>query len=182
MPNIITPVGTGSTKFFGANWLNFTLYFPQVRIYSGGFPVASIAVQYPRGVLSTSHYTQNFYITQANGIENMNSLMYYYYDRPNNQLIAATDRDTRKFARSDIHYTDFVEVDRLEINDLNGEPKGFIKSSSTYPNYKNGSSTSPLYGGKVNAIPTGQVDPNTYFYKGFGESDCIKYLISLGIL
>jgi len=179
--NIITPEGTGTTKFFGANWLNFTLYFPQVRTYFGGPPQGFTPdFIYGRGILSTSHYNQDFYINQADGSQNPETLI--YYTNPNTQLIAATDVDTKRFARSDIHYTDFIEVSPLDINKFNTQPKGFILPT-TLPNYRNGfSNPTPYQGGRINAVPTNPKDSNTYFYKGFAESDCIKFLISLGLL
>ena len=40
----------------------------------------------------------------------------------------------------------------------------------------------PYNGGKENGNPENGVDDDYYFYKGFGDSDCIKFLISLGLV
>ena len=105
-------------------------------------------------------------------------------------------------ARSDLNWTDFIEVsetDVLKISEM-GE-KGFITSSDgktinppsglyeLQGTFRNGSYTPPdwsapcpINGGKVEGVPTNEADTKTYFYKGFDSANCIDFLIELGVI
>lgn len=115
-------IDTTNRQYFGGNWLNLTLYFPQVSIFNSETPVSWFqTTTYPRGILSTSHYTQDFYLLQDNnktGTYDKNQLVlnnkafdYYFPNKnTNNQLIGDTQFNTFGFARSDLHPTDFIIV------------------------------------------------------------------------
>jgi len=123
---------------------------------------------------------------------------YYVYD--NTQEIAGGDFNTKNFARSDLHWTDIIEVPLADIQIMKGtNKKGFKDNDTTLPKaltinkYRNGinvptnptfnwGTPCPLNGGKDGGIPTNSADPRTYFYKGLGDADCIEYLYLLGIV
>ena len=50
--------------------------------------------------------------------------------------------------------------------------------------YRNGASDVPNIGGsgKVNGNPASAVDHDIYFYKGLNDSDCIRFVVDLGLL
>ena len=119
---------------------------------------------------------------------------YYVYD--NTQEIAGGDFNTKNFARSDLHWTDIIEVPLADIQTMKSViPKGFTSSAvvGLKGKYRNGiyiptnptfnwGTPCPLNGGKDGGIPTNSADPKTYFYKGLGDADCIEYLYLLGIV
>mgnify|MGYP005849198429 CR=1 FL=1 len=156
---------------FVANWMNFSIYFPQIAnlvTYVGNV----------RNMRSNSHISQNFKNDSSN---------YYYQD--NTQEIVGGYFNTKWLARSDLNWTDFIEVpenDIRKIIDSLGDKKGFTLSElpplSLDGNYKNGQDPCPENGGKVNANPAGPIDTETYFFRGFDTSDCLQYLIDLGIV
>lgn len=158
----------GNTQLFGGNWLNFSLYLPQF-----GYTLKEDSDV--RFVHVNTNMTQMFKDD--------------YYLEDNTQEIAAGDTNTKWFARSDLHYTNFVNVPKQDItnileNDLN--TKGFINIELPYLtgiDYKNGSNTDcPENGGKLKGDPNNGVDPETYFYRGVGASDSLKFLRDLGII
>jgi hypothetical protein len=166
---------------FGAQWMNFSVYFPQVGFLAAGYS----------------------YIKDVRGTDNFHPSMKgqaaynEFFNKDNTQKIAAGDFNTKWFARSDLHWTDFIEVpkrDLLAINQVSS--KGFKDNNTDLPytltgKYRNGSyipsgawvtTACPYKGGKTNAVPTNGTDPRTYFYKGYKTSNCIEYLISLGLV
>lgn len=189
-------------EFFGGNWLNFSLYFPQVGVYESGNLVWGTnnysSGGYPYGLISSSHYTQEFYYVDNTGTTIGNAIThafrYSFNGRDKNkQKIAANDENTFGFARSDLHYTDFIVVPTSDIEKIRNyvDTKGFTNNDLddfgvmlTETNYKNGkNSNCPYLGGRKNLTgSTTNKDTNYYFYKGLGDSDCIKYLISLGLV
>lgn len=155
---------------FVANWMNFSIYFPQIAnlvTYLGNV----------REMRSNSHFSQNFKNDGTN---------HFYQD--NTQEIVAGDFNTKWLARSDLNWTDFIEVPendiRKIISDI-GTKKGFKLSELNVVldgNYKNGQDPCPINGGKIGANPAENADPETYFFRGFDSSDCLRYLIDLGII
>ena len=158
--------------FFGANWLNLCIHFPQVGYLDEDW-----------GEFGNMRSTTNF---SANPKRN-----HFYED--NEQLIAADDVNTKHFARSDLHHTDFIKINKstiLLIDEVN--KKGFtIEDDEITPtlenkirngDFRNGDYTCPYNGGKNDGKPNNSIDDNYYFYKGLNESDCIKYVISLGLV
>lgn len=158
-------------KVFGANWLNFSIYLPQ-------FGYFKTAYEEFRDVHSSTNFTINFQ-------EGTNTPLPY---GNNEQDIAAGEKNTRWFARSDLHYTDFITVPKEDlINIINtvNDMKGFRKSNlkiTLKGDYRNGQSPCPENGGKRLGIPSNPVDTDIYFYRGFGDSDCFRLLLSLGLV
>jgi hypothetical protein len=105
----------------------------------------------------------------------------YYFLNDNTQPIAAGQINTKWFARSDLHWTDFIKVPKEDILKINNySQKGFNNSGLT-GTYRNGTTLCPFNGGKLNGNPSATTDPKTYFYKGFGSADCIDFVVSLGL-
>lgn len=167
---------------FGANWMNMSIYLPQ-------FGYANKGYAYIRYVRCSDHFTYQFR-SGAGGSDNHGNS---YYLEDNAQPIAAGQFNTKWFARSDINWTDIVEVPLADITQLRNQPKGFAynpeSSNILTGNYRNGKyvptnwgSACPLNGGKLNGNPTAIEDPNMYFYKGFDTADCIQYLYELGLV
>jgi hypothetical protein len=171
--------------FFGGNWLNFSIYFPQL-MYMGSWTT------YTHGIISNTNFTfNNFHLPDDP----------YYYYRDNTQDIAANETNTKWFARSDINWTDFIEVPKSDIlKIMNITTKGFKYSEisgNTTTNisgttYRNGvnvpdgyTEACPYRGGYLNANSYdagGVVDPDTYFFKGLGDADCFEYLSLIGVV
>jgi len=169
---------TGVGGIFGSNWMNLSIYLPQLGYLVRGY-------SYPDRVRSADHFTKN------NNDDTNN--VYYYGD--NTQEIAAGQFNTKFFARSDLNWTDIIEVPKTDILAMaDYDKKGFNSLDVTEldgTEYRNGdytpsdwSAPCPINGGKVNG--TGNSgdpnDPKKYFYKGFDTADCIEYIISLGLV
>jgi hypothetical protein len=161
---------------FGANWLNLSVYLPQ----SGYVTKEFSKIEYIR--------TADNFSPQLKFMKTFNA----YYNEDNTQDIAAGETNTKWFARSDLNWTDIIEIPKTDIQLIkNIDKKGFKTSDPelsgitlTINNYKNGSrSTCPINGGKINGDPTNSTpDPETYFYKGIGNINCIDYLFELGLI
>jgi len=164
-------IWSDTSKFFGANWLNFGVHLVQ------------------NGNLISYNYKIGHLHVNSNTSQDLTSS---YYMNDNTQPIAAGVINTKWFARSDLHYTDFIitpKQDILEINQI--DAKGF-KATGTNGNqlpsytlkgkYRNGKTLCPYQGGRVNALPSKPADENTYFFKGFDSANCIEYITSLGIV
>jgi hypothetical protein len=181
---------------FGSNWMNLTIYFPQIGFLSQGFA-------YVNYVRSTDLF-QYQYASGSGGHDDHNNRFYY---QNNAQPIAAGQLNTAWMARSDQHWTDFIEVPTFDIKKMaNLTTKGFtnqdVASGLTSNKYRNGSYTPVGWSapcpfardgtasdgsnihqsGKINGDPTKGTDPKTYFYSGFDSSDCIEYLFELGLV
>jgi hypothetical protein len=165
-------------QFFAGNWLNFTTYLPQL----GNLTLGYSSTKYVR---TADKFTKQVPFDSDNHNNN-------YFLSDNTQPIAANQYNTKWFARSDLHWTDFVAVPKTDILTLAAiQLKGFATGiTSTFKGkYRNGIYTPPnwfapcpLNGGKLNGDPLQTPDPNTYFYKGFGSADCIDFIISLGLV
>lgn len=162
---------------FGANWMNLSIYLPQSGYLESGFA-------YVKDIRIADNFTYQKYEGGA-----------YYNDfflENNTQMIAAGDYNTKWFGRSDLHWTDIIEVPVPDIKYLKTiTNRGFKLSSGLSGNYRNGtynpditkwSSPCPFNGGKKYGIPENIEDTNTYFYKGMGSVDCIEYLYELGLI
>lgn len=174
------PINTdidSTIKGFGANWINLSVYLPQVGWMAAGY-------SHIRNVRLVDHYHK-----QKEDDLGYNS---YYVDQ-NSQEIAAGDFDTRYFPRNDVNWTDIIEVpvgDIIAMKMFNS--KGFKDNQllgTLEGQYRNGTyvptgwgAPCPYNGGKNNAIPTSGADPRTYFYKGLGDANCIDYLYELGLI
>lgn len=166
---------------FGANWLNLSIYLPQTGYMLDAKSNLSRVV------------TNDWYRQQNRDATSYNE--YYIYD--NDQPIVAGDLNTRWFPRSDMHWTDVIEVPVDDIVAMNEYVyKGFTSTQLTglVGQYRNGSYVKPEWsvttpcpynGGRLNgdsSLPVTSNDPKYYFYKGFDTADCIKFLFELGLV
>lgn len=170
----------GGYKGFGAQWMNLGIYLPQTTVVTDRYS----RIKYVRGL---SNFTKQIK-------ENKDLNPYYYFD--NRQEIVAGDYNTKSFARSDLQWTDIIEVPLADIQKMKeSDNKGFTKSelSLTGNTYRNGELTPinptvnwatpcPLSGGRINGDPTNAPDPETYFFKGMRNANCIDYLYEIGIV
>ncbi len=151
---------------FGANWMNLSIYFPQVGFQSEG-AWRSLRV----------YSADNF----ARQTEDNTDNSFFFFD--NTQKIAATEFNTKWFARSDLNWTDIIEVPKQDILAMNQvQVKGFTSSTLTglSDNYRN---KSKIPTGWAAACPiTAGIGSATYFYKGLNKADCIQFIISLGLV
>lgn len=170
---------TSGEKAFGTNWLNLSIHLPQFS------QLRTEWSQVDDLMISTNFRPQKKDDADYN--------RYYLVD--NQQDIAAGVVNTKWYARSDLHWTDFIEVPVNDIQIMDGyNKKGFnnneILDGTLTGQYRNGTivpstdwpTACPLSGGKINGDPAGSVDTNTYFYKGYGEANCIQYLYELGLV
>jgi len=169
---------SGYGDIFGSNWMNLSIYLPQLGYLKRGY-------SYPDRVRSADHFTKNK--------EDDTNNVYYYAD--NTQDIAAYDFNTRWFARSDLNWTDIIEVPETDILAMADVPeKGFTNiniPSATGTTYRNGvytptdwSAPCPINGGKINGtgVSGDSNDTKKYFYKGYDTADCIQFIQSLGLV
>lgn len=169
----------GVIESFGGNWMNFAIYFPQVA-----------RNQTEDDDFSDIHATTNFQRTWKS----------YHFINDNNQPIAAGIFNTKWYARNDLNWLDFIEVDIADLNKFKAEaadsteplPRGFKKNiidDELLGSYRNGINSPswggdacPQGGGKLNGNPSGSADPYTYFYRGWGGADCLQFLQELNII
>jgi hypothetical protein len=165
--NVTTTVDGHTYKLFGGNWLNLCAYLPQFGYVVNGYA-------YVKDWRSNTNF-QNWLYNK-----------YTYFFENNNQPIAGGQFNTKWFARTDLHWTDFVQVSKEDIIEMNKCNKGFknidISGYALKGKYRNGQTSCPYNGGKSNGSLAGAQDPLYYFYKGFGGANCIEYLIFLGIV
>jgi hypothetical protein len=172
---------TGLLNAFGAAWLNLTVHFSQVGYSVDGWE----KMDYVRTNDNFSH--------QKREASNKNLNNYFIHD--NTQPIAGGDFNTKWFARSDVHWTDIIEVPITDILTMKEYPsKGFTSTNLSDldgAEYRNGdykpsnwtvTDAAPLNGQKINGIPTNGKDYTKYFYKGWGSADCVDFLAKLGII
>lgn len=166
----------GLRKFFAANWLNFSIYLPQTGWVYDGY-------SYVSDWRSNTQFTHN------------NKRTYFMQD--NLQQIAGSIYNTKWFARSDLHWTDIIQVTKDDILAINTyTEKGFTNMNLSGLNgkYRNAAYVPPGWSAACPLRLPRNDDPNptiatqipndgkTYFYKGFDSADCIQFLISLGLV
>ncbi|MFA5366513.1 MAG: hypothetical protein WC333_01125 [Dehalococcoidia bacterium] len=173
---------------FGAQWLNLSVFLPQLGYMSNGYAYISY--------VKTSDY-----FSKQNKRSSEGGYNGYFVGGNNTQPIAGGDFNTKSFLRSDLHWTDIIEVPVEDIDKMKNKitTKGFkddVLSSEDLliGKYRNGlykptnwttvTTPCPLNGGKLNGWPdnSNPADQRTYFYKGQGDANCIDYLYELGIL
>jgi len=176
---------TSSDQRFGSNWLNLSVYFPQI----GYMLHSSSKVNNVR--------VADFLHTQWKGGTTANP--FFIFD--NTMPIAGGQINTKGYARSDLHWTDIIEIPLEDIIKFSTTTtKGFRDNQlGTYTlkgAYRNGnyippstawkgtwSAECPYNGGRDNGNSgSGTKDPRYYFYKGFDTSDCIEFLYDLGLV
>jgi len=170
----------GKRKLFGANWLNLSIYLPQIAHVIGGY-------SYIKDWRTNTQFTQNFKEP--------------YYTGDNTQSIVDNYLNTKFFARSDLNWTDIIHVPKEDIlNIYQRKTKGFtnLDVPNLKGNYRNGqripAGTNTSNGwteacpfqspdGGNNEVPKQSLsDSKYYFYKGFGAADCIEFIMSLGLV
>ena len=188
----------GGSNYFGGNWINFSIYLQQSGYVNHNWD----KIKYIR---TADHFQQ-----QYPNIASTTASDYFLRDNPTPLMpVAAYDYNVKWLARSDLHWTDFVEVEIKDLVFLAQQGKGYTYNPDSIP-----SNELPITGkyrsGRLDSIPTtggwtapcpitngeplsaGGIDggnpanitpdPNIYFYKGVGEADCIKFLIDLGLI
>ena len=117
------PPNSTDGNYFGAEWLNFSLYFPQIGELINN-------IRNNDDVKSSSHFTKD-----------VKDRSFYYEN--NEQEIAASNYNTKYFGRSDINKTGFIEVSKEDINAFMSETNNGFKKLNTEVNsvYKNENST-----------------------------------------
>jgi hypothetical protein len=166
--NIHVREGTQPGRYFGANWLNFSIHLPQVGHASGSNDFNTKLF----GIRSNTNFT----------IRTFDDLLY----KRNDQDIAAGVKNIQWFARSDLHFTDFINVPITDLDKIytSDEGKGFT-NHDIFPRlegkYRNGKSDVPENGGKFNGDPSNGKDTRSFFYRGFDAADCIEFIKSLGL-
>jgi len=172
--DMVSNTSDGTTELFGANWLNLSVHLPQVGFLQNG-------TAFVKNWKSTTNFSQQF------------KSVFYYTN--NTQPIAGGQFNTKWFARSDLHWTDFIVVPKEDVLAMNSvATKGFTDEetpSTLNGTYRNGVYTPPtdnwgtpcpINGGKLNGNTASGADPKTYFYKGLKDANCIEFLISLGLV
>jgi len=167
---------------FGANWLNLSVYLPQIGYIDQKYS----EVKYVR--------TDDNFQLQKPSDTDLYAGFNGYYTVDNTQELVGGIINTKWFARSDLNWTDIIEVPINDIRKMNKyNKKGFnnteIINYIWEGNYRNGTyiptgwpSACPISGGKINAVPTNGSDTATYFYKGYDTANCIEYLFELGLV
>ena len=164
-----TNTSRGGEELFGGNWMNLSIYLQQHAYLTGSGGPSTV-----KGHRSNTNFTILFRDSD-----------HFYTD--NAQTIAANDPNTKHMARSDLHYTDFVEVPFEDIDVLDSQAsKGFTESVDIgigvlSGDYKNGEDDVPFNGGRIDSNPANAVDTEIYFYKGLKGADCLQYLKSLNL-
>lgn len=160
------PTNINNTTF-GGNWLNFSIYLPQM------------------GFLANGEYFTGRDVRVNTNFTDVLSIDHFNVD--NTQLIAGIYENTKWFSRSDLHYTDFVRVPTDDILLFLDIPEKGMTLTNEFvgTDYKNGETDYGFsyigQGGKIN-METASVDTNFYFYKGVKDSNCIKYLRELNLI
>jgi len=176
----------GPNQRFAANWLNLSVYLPQI----------GYTVNEERGT-SLDGVRVADYLAEQNKDDNDNN-KYFIFD--NAMPIAGGNVNAKWFGRSDIHWTDIIEVPLDDIIEFKSQNKGFTDGNLTgyalKGKYRNGNTKPdptpwkgtwttecPFNGGRDGGNPSSTTkDPLFYFYKGFSEADCIDWLYELGLV
>ena len=188
---IYAPPGTSFPRNhvnnFGADWLNFALYLPQI----------SHTVE-NKDVLN--NLKSNTYI--SSNIKGGDSILFPASQNPytlNSMPLGGGLVNSAAFLRADLHWTDFVEVDVRDLRTILGEfnagniGKGFtwedvggVPENTVFRNRINTISgdSKNIFNNKPAYPPlrTLGADYNIYFYLGLNESNCIMFLSRLGLI
>jgi hypothetical protein len=162
----------GGLDIFGAAWMNLSVHLPQAGYSTDDFN-------------KTDYVRTNDNFARQKRLKS-NSTFNRYYLTDNTQPIAANDFNTKWFARSDVHWTDIIEVPVEDVINMSKvTSKGFTELDPPDPlngtEYRNGTYM-PSNWTVTTAVPlNADEDPTKYFYKGWGPSDVISFLIELGI-
>lgn len=182
IPNAEKQFPSNKTGQFGGNWMNMSIYFVQNGRLIG------LGVQERGDLVTNTHFLSNAERT-------------FHFIDSNTQPIAASVLNTQWFPRTDLHFTDIIEIPKDDIINMNKfTKKGFKNTefgaltggeSLLDPTiYMNGQDTVPVglsgdksHGsGKINADPNETVDTDYYFYKGLDDSNCTQFIADLGLV
>ena len=168
-------------KWFGSNWLNLSIYFPQT-----GY-IVNTTTKIKK--IRTATFLSRQYINSDNN---------GHFIVDNDMKLAASRINTKWYGRSDLHWTDIIEIPLADIRNFSAMDKGFkdnAVSAGLVGEYRNGNNTPdptewkgtwgtacPYNGGKSSGNPSNSPDQRTYFFKGFDTSDCIEFLYELGLV
>ena len=185
-------------NIFGANWLNFALHLPQVGYLN------------PRRTSRRYNETKTTTLFSYDARRNDGGT-FPINENPfegNSQKIAAGQINTAWFARSDLHWTDFIEVPKgvlLEIRNITNqtEQKGFSSFDLSFnnispsalntitQNFKSARTDTPngeipfsadTGAGRTGGFVGGGTDFNVYMYRGWRSADCLQFLTELNII
>lgn len=173
--------GVFSGKYFGANWLNFSLYLPQILSFKAVFNVG-YEDEYKYVFTNTYFSGWRYDYSETKNPYIKNEILENVLIDKDHESIGGTAR----FLRKDIHWTDFIEVPLSDILKINEEinKRGFNSSEIDLigDEYKGGLNWSPWGGGKIDGDPNGEPDEKSYFYLGKGDENCIQHLLNSDLL
>jgi len=180
--------GNASDEFFGAQWLNFAVIFPQI-VHAGG---AGPNRLYDVADVFYNNYTGDFFLD----------------DNPQN--IFAGNINTKYFLRGDAFRTAFVNVPRSELAKLNNIPYKGLNIRRWNNNDPTMGVTNPgiildpspyMYQIPTSLATTGREytknawdtyypytglqygnKPTSFIFKGMYQNDCVKLLFDLNIV
>jgi hypothetical protein len=168
----------GGNPYFGSRWLNFSIFL-------GVYTYVNEGNNFTGGIRTNTASHKDFR-SLAPVREPENSQI--------DGSVGAFNFDTKYFVRSDLQWTEFMEV---PVNDINVfasiNTKGFDSSSTNLSglenigNYYRLSDGRPVRGTPTNSAGAGLTtlpnnDSRYYFFKGFSTSDCIRFLFELGLV
>lgn len=171
----------GGDSFFGGNWMNFTIYFPQV-----GYGTTSDKYDQVEDMRVNDNFTSQPKTSD--------------YVKDNTHSFVGGTINTKWFARSDLHQTKVVETSKEEIKAIFDATQGkkgftdgnisdvfslnnkFMNATKGVPSKLSGGGTVKFgYSGNKN-LTNSTTDDKYYFYKGYDDADCLQYLDELGLL
>lgn len=188
-----------NTPAFGLNWLHIGVYFPQLPkvINNSKYICFANTVDY------FSYQKIKYVDGNHNDPYNLDEFNKFYLD-DNQQDFVGGIKNTCGFARSDIHWTDIVEVPVDDINKMNSiKNKGFYNHNYLIGNYRNAQYIPPYdddvnkwegvtplncaaYYNVICTVDSAYREPGiqktSYFYKGQGNSDAVKFLVDLKLI
>ncbi len=166
---------SSSVTLFGNNWLNFSIHLPNIGyVHTPNF-----------GYMRTNSWFQRY----NGGFDDR-------WTQNNDYLIGETETNSKWYMRSDLQWTDIIEVPESDIKIFNNYNKKGFDSDDEYfdaneftGDYRNGN-TSPTWGGDPCPMNGGGVngnqisssnskDPKFYFYKGHDTADSIKFVATV---
>ena len=199
-------INSGSNEFrgrkaFGANWLNFAIYLPQV----GRLSVTTTSKRFNNAKTNTMYTFEARRRGSNSSTFDANNNPFIRNDIP----IAAGQINTAWFARSDLHWTDFIETpanvlvemtkinkkgfNNQELRDDNGFNNDIVSIiEEKFKSARPGASSVPLpslniggsgsASGRLNGQINGSFDTKVYIYRGLGTADCLQFLQELNII
>jgi hypothetical protein len=178
---------------FGAQWLNFNVWFPQ-------FTWAQAKNDVDGGYDNRKLRTADMFYNQDDSAPKQSDYLGYnsnYFVKDNLQNIIGGEINTKFFTKTNLYQTDFSECDKDDLVTLNNLPipkKGFNNNELYLTGVTlNGNylyRTPTVGGSSLATAPIGAKDDysgdqpvtNYYFSKGINNTDCIKLLFDLNLV